>query len=106
MVKRLALVLVIAAAVLVGALATVTATRDSRLQGASPTPGAVSEPVSAGDWTFQVLELERLDSYYAEQRGEVFEPEGVYLVVGVAITPRTARPPGLATGMCRTSGSK
>lgn len=86
MVKRLALVLVIAAAVLVGALATVTATRDSRLQGASPTPGAVSEPVSAGDWTFQVLELERLDSYYAEQRGEVFEPEGVYLVVGVAIT--------------------
>ena len=37
-----------------------------------------SAPVEVGDWTFQVIDVERLDSYYAEHYAQVFEPEGVF----------------------------
>jgi hypothetical protein len=81
--NRLALVLVVLV-LLSGHGA--TASKVANQVGATPAVDPMSEPVEVGDWTFQVVDLERLDRYYAEMAAEVFEPEGVYLIVGVALT--------------------
>ncbi len=83
--KRLALVLVLMVVGLLGFGGGVRSA-PARQPGATPPAGPVSAPVDVGDWTFQVIDVERLDSYYAEHFAQVFEPEGVFLVVGVAIT--------------------
>ncbi|MEA2530788.1 MAG: hypothetical protein QOG89_2432, partial [Thermomicrobiales bacterium] len=54
--------------------------------GDVPSGTPVSQPVRAGAWTFQVLAAERLDRYYAERLGQVFTPDGVFLIVSLAIT--------------------
>ncbi|MGH2534141.1 MAG: vWA domain-containing protein [Thermomicrobiales bacterium] len=46
----------------------------------------VSEPARAGDWTFQVLAVERFEDYYAERLARVEQPNGIFLVVSMAIT--------------------
>jgi hypothetical protein len=84
--KRLALVVVL---LLVGLLGPGGAARGAGQATPSASPASASPasaPVEVGDWTFQVIDVERLDSYYAEHFGEVYEPEGVFLIVGVAIT--------------------
>jgi hypothetical protein len=83
--KRLVMVFVMLAASLLGAEGEVALRAASQME-ATPAAGPISEPVVVGDWTFQVVDLERRDSYYAEMATEVFEPEGVYLIVGVAMT--------------------
>ena len=80
--KRLALVLLMLAMSLPGPRGVATAATQP---GASPTPEAVSEPVTVGDWTVQVIELERRDSYYGENFAEVFQPQGVELILGISL---------------------
>src|SRR5687767_3391603 len=82
--RRLALVLVLLA---VGLLGRGGAVAPVASQGvATPPATPVSAPVEVGDWTFQVIDVERRDSYYAEHYAQVYEPEGVFLIVGVALT--------------------
>ncbi len=83
--KSLALVLILVAVGLLGSGGGV-ASRAASQPGATPPAGPVSAPVAVADWTFQVIDVERRDRYYAEHFGEVYEPEGVFLIVGVAIT--------------------
>lgn len=46
----------------------------------------VSSPVRAGDWSFQVLGVEWLEEYYAERLARMERPQGIFLVVSLAIT--------------------
>ena len=84
--KRLALVLFMLAMSLPGPSSVAAAAIQP---GVSPTPEPlseiVSEPVTVGDWTFQVIELERRDSYYGENFAEVFQPQGVELILGISL---------------------
>ncbi len=60
--RRLALVLVLLAVGLLGHGGGIVSPVAS--QGvATPPAGPVSAPVEVGDWTFQVIDVERLDSY-------------------------------------------
>jgi len=53
---------------------------------AVPSGTPISEPVRVGDWSFQLLGVERLDNYYAERLGRVFTPDGVFVIPSLAIT--------------------
>ena len=46
----------------------------------------VSETVRFGDWRVQVLAVDRLEEYYAKLGALVERPEGVFLVVSLAVT--------------------
>lgn len=58
---------------------------------ATPPAPATGAPVTAGDWIF-VADVERHGSFYSERLGQMFEPEGVFLIVGVQITYNEASP--------------
>jgi hypothetical protein len=96
--KRLVLVLVLVVVGLLGSWIGVAPSAAGQA-GATPPAGPVSAPVEAGDWTFQVRDLERRDSYYAEHAAKVLQPEGVYLILGVTITYNGTAPTDFDRGV-------